>query len=127
MNIASPQPRAPSRSGLSSSFGPFGKGRNRFSSRSRHKSTHRPGATSTIYQIADRLHERRTVRVAGDDIVTTVSAWLAELGTQSPLVENLAHAVRADDWPAVYVIGERLSVDVTVAASPARSIDGDAG
>ena len=113
MNIAPPQPRAPSHSGLSS----FGKGRDRFRLRSRHKRTHRAVATSTIYQIADLLHEGRTVRVAGDDIVTTVSAWLAELGTQSPMVEDLAHAVCTDDWPAVYVIGKRLSVDVTVAAS----------
>ena len=73
-------------------------------------------ATPMIYQIADRLHEGRTVRVPGDDIVTTVSAWLAELDTESPMVEDLAHAVCADDWPAVSVIGERLSIDETVAA-----------
>ena len=99
MNIASPQPRAPSRSGLSSFSGSFRKGRNRFRLRSRHKKAHRAVARPTIYQIADRLHEGRTARVAGDDIVTTVSAWLAELDTQSPLVEDLAHAVCADDWP----------------------------
>jgi hypothetical protein len=116
MNIASPQPCASSRSGLSSFVGSFAKGRKSFRLRSRHKRTHRALATSTIYQIADRLHEGRMVRVAGDDIVTTVSAWLAELGVESPMVEDLAHAVCAHDWPAVYVIGERLSVDVTVAA-----------
>ena len=115
MNIASPQPRAPSRSGLSSFFGSLGKGRNPFRGRSRPKKKHQTVATPRIYQIADRLHEGRTVKVASGDIVTTVSAWLAELGIQSPMVEDLAHAVCAADWPAVYVIGQRLSVDVTVA------------
>ena len=116
MNIALPTPRAPSRSDLSSFFGSLGKRRNPFRGRSRHKKKHQAVAPPRIYQIADRLHEGRTVRVASGDIVTTVSAWLAELGTQSPMVEDLAHAVCTDDWPAVYVIGERLSVDVTVAA-----------
>lgn len=116
MNIASPQHRAASRSGLSSLFRPFGKGRGRFTSRSRHRGTRRAVATPTIYQIVDRLHEGRTVTVAGDDIVSTVSAWLAELGIQSPLVKDLAHAVCAADWAGVHVIAERLSVDVTVAA-----------
>ena len=116
MNIALPTPRAPSRSGLSSFFASLGKGRNPFRGRSRHKKKHQAVATPRIYQIADRLHEGRTVRVAGDHIVATVSAWLAELDTQSPMVEDLARAVCAHDWPAVYVIGERLSVDVAVAA-----------
>ena len=49
-------------------------------------------------------------------IVTTVSAWLAELGAHSPLVEDLARSVDVGDWPAAYAIGEYLSVDVTVAA-----------
>lgn len=50
------------------------------------------------------------------EIATTVSAWLAELGVHSPLVDDLAHAVRAGDWPAALGIGDYLSVDVTVAA-----------
>ena len=112
MNIASPQPRAPYHSGLNAFVGSFGKGRNHFRLRSRHKRTHRTVTTSTIYQIADLLHEGRTVRVASDDIVTTVSAWLAELDTQSPMVEDLVHAVCTDNWSAVYGSGKRVSVDV---------------
>ena len=50
------------------------------------------------------------------EIATTVSAWLAELGGRSPLVDDLAHAVRVGDWPAALGIGDYLSVDVTVAA-----------
>ena len=50
-------------------------------------------------------------------IETTVSAWLAELGIQSPMVEDLARTVRSGDWPAFYAIGEHPSVDVTVAAA----------
>jgi hypothetical protein len=67
----------------------------------------------TIYQVTDQLGDGRTVRVPGDEIATTVSAWLAELGTHSPLVEDLARAARAGDWPAAHAIGEHLSVNVT--------------
>jgi hypothetical protein len=72
--------------------------------------------TSAIYRISDCLHHGRTVDVPADEIATTVSAWLAELGAHSPLVEDLARAVHAGDWPAVLGLGECLSVDVTVAA-----------
>jgi hypothetical protein len=41
---------------------------------------------------------------------------LAELGAHTPLVEELAQAVCAGDWPAAYAIGDRLSIDVTIAA-----------
>jgi hypothetical protein len=44
------------------------------------------------------------------------SAWLAELGADSPLVEDLARAVRTGDWPAARAIGEYVSIDVTTAA-----------
>jgi hypothetical protein len=67
----------------------------------------------TIYQVTDRLGDGRTVRVSGDEIAGTVSAWLAELGTRSPLVEDLARAARAGDWTAAHAIGEHLSVSVT--------------
>jgi hypothetical protein len=67
----------------------------------------------TIYQVTDHLGDGRIVRVPGDEIAATVSAWLAELGTHSPLVEDLARAARAGDWPAAHAIGEHLSVDVT--------------
>jgi hypothetical protein len=70
----------------------------------------------TLYRVTDRLHEGRMVQVPCHDIVTTVSAWLAELGAHTPLVEELAQAVCAGDWPRAYGISDRLSVDVTVAA-----------
>jgi hypothetical protein len=69
----------------------------------------------TTYQVTDRLHTGRTVHVAGHEIASTISAWLAELGVRSPLAEDLAHAVHAGDWPAAHAIGEHLSVDVTIA------------
>jgi hypothetical protein len=76
----------------------------------------RTARTSTTHRISDRLHDGRTVTVPGDQIATTVSVWLAELGAHSPLVEDLARAANAGDWPAIYAIGESLSVDVVVAA-----------
>lgn len=83
--------------------------------RQRHRA--RRVVTSTpIYQVTDCLHQGRTVHVPCDELVATVSAWLAEVGADSPLVEDLARAVRAGDWPAAYALGESLSVDVTVAA-----------
>jgi hypothetical protein len=78
-----------------------------------HRRTARIGRT---YLVRDRLHAERTAHVPCDEIASTVSAWLEELGTSSPLVDDLARAVRADDWPAAHSIGEFLSVDVTVAA-----------
>ena len=89
--------------------------RNRFLLRSRPQRPIQAVAAPAIYQIADRLHEKRTARVAADAIATTVSEWLAELGAYSPMAEDLARAVLSGDWPAVYAIGELLSVDVTVA------------
>jgi hypothetical protein len=85
--------------------------------RSRLQKTFPIGATPPIYQIVDRLHEQRTVHVAGDAIAPTVAGWLAELGVQSPMADDLAKAVRSGDWHAVYAIGEHLSVGVTVAAT----------
>jgi hypothetical protein len=72
--------------------------------------------TSAIYRVTDLLHEGRMVDVPAHQIATTVSAWLAELGAHSPLVDDLARAVHAGDWPAALGIGDYLSVDVTVAA-----------
>jgi hypothetical protein len=71
---------------------------------------------ATTYQLTDRLHAGRTVRVSAEGIIATVSAWLAELGVCSPLVEDLALTVRKGDWPAVHAIADRLSVDLSVAA-----------
>ena len=69
-----------------------------------------------MYQLTDRLHDGRTVQVPADELVGTVSAWLAELGAASPLVEDLAHAVRTADWPKAHALSDYLSVEVTVAA-----------
>jgi hypothetical protein len=49
----------------------------------------------------------------GDEIAAAVSAWLAELGAHSPLVEDLARAARAGDWAVAHALGEHLSVRVT--------------
>lgn len=75
---------------------------------------HRLGARA--YQLTDRLHDGRTARVSADGIASTVSAWLAELGARSPVVDDLALAVRGGDWVTAHAIAERLSVDVAVAA-----------
>ena len=68
------------------------------------------------YQVTDRMHEGRTVYVSADGIISTVSAWLAELGATSALVEDLARTVRTCNWTAPRAIAECLSVDVAVAA-----------
>jgi hypothetical protein len=70
----------------------------------------------TIYQVNDRLHEGRTVYVRVDEIKATVSAWLAELGVDSPLAGELAEAIGAGDWAAAHGIAGYLSVEVAVAA-----------
>lgn len=71
----------------------------------------------TLYRVTDRLHNGRTVQVPGRDIAAIVSAWLAELNTQSPLVEDFARAARGGDWAAAYAIGDQLSIDVAVAVA----------
>jgi hypothetical protein len=76
----------------------------------------RVAQTSPIYQVTQCLRIRRRAEVSGKLIATTVSAWLAELGVDSPLVEDLAQAVRVCDWASAHAIGEYLSVDVTLAA-----------
>jgi hypothetical protein len=76
----------------------------------RRASRHEPA--TTIYQLTDRLHHGHIACVPGDEIATTISAWLAELGTRSPMADELASAVRTNDWPTAYAIGEQLSVDV---------------
>ncbi|MDT5000908.1 MAG: hypothetical protein QOK12_3013 [Mycobacterium sp.] len=73
-------------------------------------------STTTTYDIIDRLHARRAAHVPVNRIAATVSAWLAELGVDSPMAEDLARAARAGNWPAVHAISDLLSVDVLVAA-----------
>jgi hypothetical protein len=70
----------------------------------------------TIYQLTDHLHDGPMARVPAHQITATVSTWLAELGAHSPLVYDLARAVRVGDWPATYAVGECLSVDVAIAS-----------
>lgn len=72
--------------------------------------------TTTIYQLTDRLDDEHMARVPAHQITATVSAWLAELGAHSPLVDDLARAVRVGDWPTAYALGECLSVEVAVAS-----------
>lgn len=74
---------------------------------------HRPAPT--IYQLTDRLHDGHMARVPAHQITATVGAWLAEVGAQSPLVDDLALAVRVGDWPAAYALGDCLSVDIAIA------------
>jgi hypothetical protein len=72
--------------------------------------------TVTIYRLTDPLHEGRTVHVCADGLVATLTAWLAELGAASPLVEDLARALRAGDWPTAHALSGYLSVEVSLAA-----------
>lgn len=75
----------------------------------------KPTTTTAIYQLTDRLHDGHMARVPVDEITATVSEWLADVGAHSPLVDDLARAVRIGDWPTAYALGEYLSVDVAVA------------
>ena len=71
---------------------------------------------SPIYRVTQCLRDGRSAEVPANQIATTISAWLAELGADSPLVEDLARAVHAGDWTSAHALGEYLSIDVTVAA-----------
>ena len=73
-------------------------------------------AGTAMFRVTDRLHRGRTAYVAGDRIVATVSTWLAELGAESPLVDDLARAVCAGNWSAAHGIAEYLSVEVAFVA-----------
>ncbi|CQD20079.1 Putative uncharacterized protein/MT2703 [Mycobacterium europaeum] len=87
----------------------------RFTTRSHHHLRHIPAAT--MFRVTDRLHGGRTVRVPGHEIAPIVSAWLAELGAHSPLVDELARAACLGDWSMAYAIGDQLSVDVAISAA----------
>jgi hypothetical protein len=78
----------------------------------RHWPQRRP--TITIYQLTDRLHDGHIAHVPAHEITATVSARSAEVGAHSPLVDDLARAVRVGDWAATYALGECLSVDVAL-------------
>ena len=68
----------------------------------------------TIYQLIDRPHGH-TMRGPAEEIMATVSSWLAEFGACSSLVESLGCAVRDGNWPAAHGIADYLSVEVQVA------------
>ncbi|WP_322861567.1 hypothetical protein U8D42_12460 [Mycobacterium europaeum] len=71
--------------------------------------------TAAIYQLTDRLHEGHVARVPANRIPETVSAWLAELGAHSPLVDDLERAVRGGDWSTAHALGECLSIEIAPA------------
>src|ERR1035441_4348841 len=97
MNVVLAEPNSALPSILQSLVRSFRAWGNRFQFRPPRRGAFRAPATPAMYQIADRLHEQRTVRVAVDAIAPTVSAWFAELGVQTPMVEDLARAVRSGD------------------------------
>ncbi|MDR3660823.1 MAG: hypothetical protein P4L86_10565 [Mycobacterium sp.] len=72
-------------------------------------------STAPTFVVVDRLRGRRAEEVPGEQIAATVSSWLAELGVDTPLIDALESAAQSRDWPTVYALGERLSVDVMVA------------
>lgn len=76
---------------------------------------HRAVSANRMYQVSDRLHEGRTVNVAGPEIAETVAGWLAEIDVHSPLVEQLARAARNGDWAVAREIGDHLSVEISFA------------
>lgn len=71
---------------------------------------------ATVYEVRDRLHAGRCRLVRSDEIVPTVSDWLAELGVHTPLVDDLARAVCEGDWAAAHAVGDMLGVDISLAA-----------
>ena len=76
-----------------------------------------PVRVASLYYVTDRWHNGRMVQVPGHEIAPVVSAWLAELGVHSPLVEDLARATCVGDWAAACAFGDPLSVVVTAAAA----------
>ena len=73
---------------------------------------HHPSAPDTEYLLTDRLHKGHKVEASADQIPRIVSAWLAELGVGSPLVDDLARAVWTADWPATYALADQLAIDI---------------
>jgi hypothetical protein len=60
-------------------------------------------------------------RVPAHQITATVAGWLAEVGAQSPLVEELARAVSDGDWAAAHALGDCLSIEIAVAGEVAAA------
>jgi hypothetical protein len=61
------------------------------------------------------VHASRTIYIPASELAATVAEWLAEVGACSPLVEDLAQEVDANNWPAAQSISERLGIEVTIA------------
>ena len=68
-----------------------------------------------LYRVTQRLRGGLTVDVPAHAIATTISGWLAELGADSPLVNDLERAVRTGNWSRARVIADYLSVELSVA------------
>jgi len=77
----------------------------------RHHWPQRKPATP-IFELTDLPHDGHSTRVPGHQITATVSAWLAELGAHSPLIDDLERAVRGGDWAAAHALGECLSIEI---------------
>lgn len=69
-----------------------------------------------MYQLTDRLHDGHIAQVPAHAIAGTISGWLAELGAHSTLVDDLARAVREEDWPSAHALAECLCVEVAIAS-----------
>ncbi|WP_231748776.1 hypothetical protein [Mycobacterium sp. M26] len=80
-----------------------------------HRQSTRSRGGPPSFRLTDRLHEGRTVTVTVNEIAATVSGWLAELGVHSPLVDQLAAALRGGDWAAAQAIADHLAVEITTA------------
>jgi|GEM_PF-2059917 len=71
-----------------------------------------------LYRVSQCVGDRHTADVTADRIAAVVSSWLAELGADSPVVADLARAVRAGDWHTAHALAEYLSVEVRISALP---------
>ena len=71
---------------------------------------------TTTYVLTNCLHDQSVLCTSVDEIISTVSGWLAELGVDTALAEDLGQTVRDGDWPAAHAIAERLSVEIAIAA-----------
>ena len=67
------------------------------------------------FEIVDRLHAGHVTRVSGERIAATVSNWLAELGIDTPMAQELGLAAMAGQWQRVHALEDVLSIDVVAA------------
>jgi hypothetical protein len=83
--------------------------------RSRWRHHRPPAVASRVYAVRHRVHDSRTIYIPASELAATVTEWLADLGACSPLVEDLALEVGANNWPAAHSISECLGIEVTIA------------